>query len=145
MAEGGRGSHAPGFQRRQEREALATGRAFAAGAGADESGGGGNHGREPGVKKKSWGIADKCRFSAQEKEQILAYVEQTRSRSQVQADWILQRLGLSRALYYRWLKRQVGGQLEDSRSEEHTSELQSRPHLVCRLLLEKKKKIMNHI
>src|SRR5207253_11325719 len=27
-----------------------------------------------------------------------------------------------------------------SRSEEHTSELQSRGHLVCRLLLEKKKK-----
>src|SRR5690625_5842982 len=27
----------------------------------------------------------------------------------------------------------------DSRSEEHTSELQSRGHLVCRLLLEKKK------
>src|SRR3712207_7298845 len=29
---------------------------------------------------------------------------------------------------------------EDSRSEEHTSELQSRQYLVCRLLLEKKKK-----
>src|SRR5256884_6296432 len=28
----------------------------------------------------------------------------------------------------------------DTRSEEHTSELQSRLHLVCRLLLEKKKK-----
>src|SRR3989442_6912891 len=28
----------------------------------------------------------------------------------------------------------------EHRSEEHTSELQSRPHLVCRLLLEKKKK-----
>src|SRR5690554_7277329 len=28
---------------------------------------------------------------------------------------------------------------QDVRSEEHTSELQSRPHLVCRLLLEKKK------
>src|SRR5687768_2334544 len=28
----------------------------------------------------------------------------------------------------------------DARSEEHTSELQSRLHLVCRLLLEKKKK-----
>src|SRR3989442_3104253 len=27
----------------------------------------------------------------------------------------------------------------EKRSEEHTSELQSRPHLVCRLLLEKKK------
>src|SRR3712207_9002480 len=29
----------------------------------------------------------------------------------------------------------------DGRSEEHTSELQSRQYLVCRLLLEKKKKI----
>src|SRR5436305_8135799 len=28
-----------------------------------------------------------------------------------------------------------------ARSEEHTSELQSRPHLVCRLLLEKKKRV----
>src|SRR5436305_11230109 len=32
---------------------------------------------------------------------------------------------------------------EPARSEEHTSELQSRPHLVCRLLLEKKKKKIN--
>src|SRR3989442_3314720 len=32
--------------------------------------------------------------------------------------------------------------VEDAmRSEEHTSELQSRPHLVCRLLLEKKKEM----
>src|SRR5690554_8202485 len=31
-------------------------------------------------------------------------------------------------------------QFNTPRSEEHTSELQSRPHLVCRLLLEKKKK-----
>src|SRR5690625_5779810 len=30
------------------------------------------------------------------------------------------------------------------RSEEHTSELQSRGHLVCRLLLEKKKKKIQH-
>src|SRR5690554_7884514 len=30
------------------------------------------------------------------------------------------------------------------RSEEHTSELQSRPHLVCRLLLEKKNKTIPH-
>src|SRR3989442_2608580 len=40
--------------------------------------------------------------------------------------------------------------LRCSRSEEHTSELQSRPHLVCRLLLEKKKQapvptVMFHI
>src|SRR2546422_10456626 len=32
------------------------------------------------------------------------------------------------------------GDLPPLRSEEHTSELQSRLHLVCRLLLEKKKK-----
>src|SRR5690625_1063381 len=38
-----------------------------------------------------------------------------------------------------------GEKIKDStsvRSEEHTSELQSRGHLVCRLLLEKKKKII---
>src|SRR5436305_10903602 len=38
---------------------------------------------------------------------------------------------------------EVAGSLpmfQQNRSEEHTSELQSRPHLVCRLLLEKKKK-----
>src|SRR2546429_3382505 len=34
---------------------------------------------------------------------------------------------------------------ETTRSEEHTSELQSRLHLVCRLLLEKKKKKKNKI
>src|SRR2546422_5587583 len=36
------------------------------------------------------------------------------------------------------------GESEDGRSEEHTSELQSRLHLVCRLLLEKKKKTKEH-
>src|SRR2546422_5530717 len=35
------------------------------------------------------------------------------------------------------------GQQKVKRSEEHTSELQSRLHLVCRLLLEKKKKKKN--
>src|SRR2546422_5665350 len=33
--------------------------------------------------------------------------------------------------------------LHAKRSEEHTSELQSRLHLVCRLLLEKKKRQLN--
>src|SRR5690554_7185925 len=32
-----------------------------------------------------------------------------------------------------------------TRSEEHTSELQSRPHLVCRLLLEKKNYPCHHL
>src|SRR2546429_6677106 len=35
--------------------------------------------------------------------------------------------------------------VEAQRSEEHTSELQSRLHLVCRLLLEKKKKPVLHL
>src|SRR5690625_5447158 len=34
----------------------------------------------------------------------------------------------------------LGMARESNRSEEHTSELQSRGHLVCRLLLEKKKR-----
>src|SRR5690554_7784945 len=38
----------------------------------------------------------------------------------------------------------VSGLADFGRSEEHTSELQSRPHLVCRLLLEKKKKKNKH-
>src|SRR5690554_7139078 len=36
------------------------------------------------------------------------------------------------------------GAVNCARSEEHTSELQSRPHLVCRLLLEKKNKCFVH-
>src|SRR5262245_65158757 len=54
-------------------------------------------------------------------------------------------------LYLLWSARPVAGQTLNAvvfqeiigsyRSEEHTSELQSLRHLVCRLLLEKKKKI----
>src|SRR5690625_5391566 len=36
-------------------------------------------------------------------------------------------------------RRRTGNCPQPTRSEEHTSELQSRGHLVCRLLLEKKK------
>src|SRR5436305_11518630 len=39
----------------------------------------------------------------------------------------------------RRLRPQAPSRGRSRRSEEHTSELQSRPHLVCRLLLEKKK------
>src|SRR5260370_30283603 len=37
----------------------------------------------------------------------------------------------------------LGGEQTRRRSEEHTSELQSHLNLVCRLLLEKKKKLIN--
>src|SRR3712207_8952536 len=50
--------------------------------------------------------------------------------------------GLLRA---RGVARGEGGDLHpDARSEEHTSELQSRQYLVCRLLLEKKKIKQKH-
>src|SRR5690606_39853266 len=44
--------------------------------------------------------------------------------------------------YVFWLAKSTERDLAD-RSEEHTSELQSRENLVCRLLLEKKKKDLN--
>src|SRR2546422_6300905 len=49
----------------------------------------------------------------------------------VEVDDVAQRLDVDAA------RRDVGR--HEDRSEEHTSELQSRLHLVCRLLLEKKK------
>src|SRR2546430_7261475 len=46
--------------------------------------------------------------------------------------------------YGRWSGRSGGGSRRPARrSEEHTSELQSQSNLVCRLLLEKKKKVRN--
>src|SRR3712207_7230569 len=45
----------------------------------------------------------------------------------------------------KWWKEERHGVFIDYRSEEHTSELQSRQYLVCRLLLEKKKKTKSTI
>src|SRR5438876_3957997 len=47
----------------------------------------------------------------------------------------------SRASSSRACERRPGSSTKLARSEEHTSELQSPVHLVCRLLLEKKKNI----
>src|SRR5690606_39883610 len=49
------------------------------------------------------------------------------------------RLASSSASAARWFRLPSGRASPSSRSEEHTSELQSRENLVCRLLLEKKK------
>src|SRR5699024_11772588 len=43
---------------------------------------------------------------------------------------------------YEGLRRYLNDEIQSDRSEEHTSELQSRFDIVCRLLLEKKKKLM---
>ena len=61
----------------------------------------------------------------------------------------LQPLVFQRAILYdhsHWEMKEhhVVTNMPGMRSEEHTSELQSRQYLVCRLLLEKKKKIFLH-
>src|SRR5260221_1522363 len=52
------------------------------------------------------------------------------------ASWI----GLVPTAEHSWRLSPLGPDLYDGRSEEHTSELQSHSDLVCRLLLEQKKK-----
>src|SRR2546422_6598518 len=52
------------------------------------------------------------------------------------------RCGIVLCVRFRYVDDGFSGFVE-ARSEEHTSELQSRLHLVCRLLLEKKKKTKN--
>src|SRR3712207_7601402 len=65
------------------------------------------------------------------------------------ADALIQagvREGIPRDVARRLVVETIGGTavlLKDRRSEEHTSELQSRQYLVCRLLLEKKNKNNN--
>src|SRR5687768_18053151 len=54
------------------------------------------------------------------------------------------RYGLSSSIYTRDVNAAFQAiERIEARSEEHTSELQSRLHLVCRLLLEKKKRSIN--
>src|SRR3712207_8827961 len=60
-----------------------------------------------------------------------------RSEAPVADEQRLERVGLTAFLALKGLSRHSQ---PPSRSEEHTSELQSRQYLVCRLLLEKKKK-----
>src|SRR2546429_5145302 len=45
----------------------------------------------------------------------------------------------ARSIRFRRIGAKIAAPVTANRSEEHTSELQSRLHLVCRLLLEKKK------
>lgn len=50
------------------------------------------------------------------KEEILDCIDQTRQRSRVGLEWVLDRLGIGRALYYRWQLRRRQGQLEDQQA-----------------------------
>src|SRR3712207_7705181 len=67
--------------------------------------------------------------------------EVARPRPDAQGPGPAGRRGLDRLLVVRGLR--LLAQHQPGRSEEHTSELQSRQYLVCRLLLEKKKKKQN--
>src|SRR3712207_8695628 len=62
-----------------------------------------------------------------------------RPRVVVQRHQLLGRIAASEHEVPHVLAFHLGLELEEGRSEEHTSELQSRQYLVCRLLLEKKK------
>src|SRR5437899_4523977 len=75
-----------------------------------------------------------------------AYVEQGRLPDAIVQYSEVLRLSRDKAPWYAvlgWLYAR-SGRVDEAlpRSEEHTSELQSLRHLVCRLLLEKKKKII---
>src|SRR5437868_9067906 len=52
---------------------------------------------------------------------------------------------LKQARLHEFVLKQAGVDIDQARSEEHTSELQSRFDVVCRLLLEKKKAIVRAI
>src|SRR3712207_7049898 len=66
------------------------------------------------------------------------------SRADTEADWIVSTRQFVQVLtasgYSHDVFQVAFGETINVRSEEHTSELQSRQYLVCRLLLEKKKK-----
>ena len=53
--------------------------------------------------------------------------------------WVASNLDNEPVVLFRRIYDEANGLMEKGRSEEHTSELQSRRNLVCRLLLEKKK------
>src|SRR3989449_2388382 len=79
-------------------------------------------------------LAPSGRVSVQEREAAQEGVEVARAalaRAQVQVDYQVLRAPFDGTVTARFA--------DPGRSEEHTSELQSRLHLVCRLLLEKKK------
>src|SRR2546422_7507960 len=65
------------------------------------------------------------------------------------AERVAQELGMGGYVKNLWDGRvevyAIGDEALLERSEEHTSELQSRLHLVCRLLLEKKKKYNRYV
>src|SRR5947208_16684326 len=73
---------------------------------------------------------------------LFPYTTLFRSEAAIVRDFVqnLNDIACSRRDEYLAARRKHGFNSDFERSEEHTSELQSPDHLVCRLLLEKKKK-----
>src|SRR5207253_4990195 len=69
---------------------------------------------------------------------LIAFDVCSRSKLSMPISWATAACGTPRCSSRRFLVAAPLSDLVISRSEEHTSELQSRGHLVCRLLLEKK-------
>src|SRR3712207_6955697 len=78
---------------------------------------------------------------------LFPYTTLFRSRVQVRVDPVdpIERKRLHRLAWQRAAREARHDRDAPPRSEEHTSELQSRQYLVCRLLLEKKKNNLSHI
>src|SRR3712207_7184071 len=81
---------------------------------------------------RSWGLG----LSADEQLRLVLEAE----RLGYDSVWSAEAYGSDAATILGWLAQATSKiRLGSARSEEHTSELQSRQYLVCRLLLEKKK------
>src|SRR5690625_6988103 len=88
----------------------------------------------------SYSSFSQTKKSAKDQENRFKYIEvKSQFGSFLKANSSLRENGLLENGYGGMLTK-MGWQPVDTRSEEHTSELQSRGHLVCRLLLEKKNK-----
>src|SRR3712207_7699505 len=81
------------------------------------------------------------RFAGSKDRAAIASLVYDALRRKSSAAWIMGE-ATPRATVLGMLRLQRGLTVDAVRSEEHTSELQSRQYLVCRLLLEKKKKYM---
>src|SRR3989441_7556313 len=114
-----------------------------AGAPPDKSDGAGQNGVE--AAKPYRVLARKYRPSSFDdligQEAMVRTVSNAFETGRIPQAWILTGVrGVGKTTTARILARALNYELPDGRSEEHTSELQSLAYLVCRLLLEKKKR-----
>src|SRR5690348_17583447 len=90
------------------------------------------------LKLRTMASGEKVRFAVEGNGEVSALLVRPPS-----AQWLLVLgHGAGAGMVHPFLERLVAELAKARRSEEHTSELQSPVHLVCRLLLEKKKEII---